>query len=75
MEQTNTITWLLFFTCIVGFAAGLIIGVGMGLSYRKKKKKQRKAQFPKCDCSDVNQCSKYCHAKYCFSQDFANGKI
>lgn len=58
---------------LIGFFTGLFIGIGEGLSSCKKKK--RKSKLPKCDCSDVNDCSKWCHAKASLSKDFADGKV
>lgn len=40
-----------------------------------RKKKKRKSKLPKCDCSDVNECSKWCYAKESFNKDFNDGKI
>ena len=51
-------------------------GYLMGYSKAKKpKKKKRKSQYPRCDCQDVNQCSKWCHAKELFTQDSDNGLV
>lgn len=58
----------------------LIIGtiLGMKLSFDcldSTKKKKRKSKYPKCDCTDVNQCSKWCHVKEKFNRDFQDGKV
>ena len=39
------------------------------------KKKKRKKSLLRCDCDDVNQCNKRCHAKELFIKDSKNGKI
>ncbi len=52
------------------FCFGFIVGI-----LQSSKKKKPKTKYPKCDCSDVNQCSKWCNAKVMFAKDFNDGKI
>ena len=71
-EIINDLHWLMFYCFLLGFSFCLALWINWP---SKKKTKKLKSKYPKCDCSDVNQCSKYCHAKYCFSKDFTDGKI
>lgn len=32
-------------------------------------------KLPRCDCKDVNQCSKWCQSKERFTKDYDDGKI
>jgi hypothetical protein len=66
----NPVAWFFLVIVLLG-----VFMLGRLLGQSEPKKKKRTSKYPKCDCSDVNQCSKYCHAKYCFSKDFADGKI
>jgi hypothetical protein len=52
------------------------MGFFCGLHYfpKKKKKKSKKIANP-CDCLDVNQCSKSCHAMELFIKDARDGKV
>ena len=70
-EIMHDVYWLMFWCFIAGYMAHYSF---LNLTLKKKKKK-RKSKLPKCDCSDVNQCDKLCHAKDCFNKDFQDGKI
>ena len=63
------------FNLTIAFGGCFFIGYLACIYNEPKRKKKRKSKYPKCDCSDVNQCSKYCHAKASFSKDFNDGKI
>lgn len=69
----------ILFIAMVG-VLGLIIGtiLGMKLTFDcldSTEKKKRKSKYPKCDCTDVNQCSKWCYVKEKFNRDFQDGKV
>lgn len=72
---TNIIIFLgLMLLFSIGFFIGLLFGIGEGISASKKNKK-RKSKYPPCDCKDVNDCHKWCHAKELFTQDSNNGLL
>jgi hypothetical protein len=57
----------------IGFVCGFVVGQELQAIYKGKKNK--KSKYPKCDCNDVNQCTKYCNAKYLFKKDFDRGLV
>ncbi|MES2238886.1 MAG: hypothetical protein V4497_01375 [Bacteroidota bacterium] len=70
MESVNIIiTSVIISVCFLAFCAGKFP------HDPPKKEKKKKSKYPKCDCSDVNECSKWCHAKQAFNKDFQDGKI
>lgn len=52
-----------------------LFGLFAGIHLNFEEQEPDNPKLPKCDCKDVNQCSKWCHAKASFSKDFADGKI
>lgn len=59
---------------IIGWAA-IIIAIIVGWFPPDPPKKKKKRKYPKCDCTDPNDCSKWCYAKQAYSKDFQDGKV
>lgn len=59
----------LIFVMFLCFAFGFMAG------FKNGRRKKNKNKFPACDCKDVNQCAKWCHAKECFSKDYDKGLV
>lgn len=60
--------------CLIGI---VIIGIAFiaGLFPPDPPKKKKRRKYPKCDCRDSNDCSKWCYAKHAFNKDSQDGKI
>lgn len=56
---------------IISYLFGLFAGIHLNF----EEHEANNPKLPKCDCKDVNHCSKWCHAKASFSKDFADGKV
>ncbi|KIA86604.1 hypothetical protein [Flavobacterium sp. AED] len=63
------------FNLLMAFGGCFFIGYIACIYKEPKRKKKRKSKFPKCDCKDPNDCSKWCHAKELFTKDSADGKL
>lgn len=63
-----------FSTMTLMFSFGFLIGFA-NRRKSKKKYKTRKSKYPPCNCKDVNDCHKWCHAKELFTQDSNNGLV
>lgn len=59
---------------IVGVLSYLF-GLFAGMQLNFEEREPNTPKLPKCDCKDINLCSKWCRAKASFSEDFADGKI
>jgi hypothetical protein len=64
MEDTFIKLVNLCFAFLGCFFFGWILGI-----YSSRRKKKKKSKYSKCDCKDVNQCSKWCNAKHLFKKD------
>lgn len=73
MEDTSIKLINLLFAFGGCFLFGWLIGINNALKTNPKKK--RKSKYPKCNCSDVNQCDKWCQAKHLFKKDSDRGLV